>query len=206
MKKNWIMRSAYLVLAVLLISTVAVSGTFAKYTWSGSASDSAVVAKFAFDIGDAEIRNGTEDITINLFNTIKDTDGNDETDVRADMIAPGTQGSFAIPVANKSDVTIAVSFAGTVEAGDIPLLFSLNGVDNWASDLSALAAAEAVTIAIDGENDAAATVYWKWDFQAGADEAAIAARNDADTALGFGANAGDITATATITVTVDQVD
>ena len=46
MKKNKVMRFASLLLIATLLTTSVISGTFAKYTTSDSAQDTARVAKF----------------------------------------------------------------------------------------------------------------------------------------------------------------
>ena len=56
MKKNKMMRIASVLLVAVLLSTCAISGTFAKYVTTDSGSDSARVAKFAFTVSE----NGTD--------------------------------------------------------------------------------------------------------------------------------------------------
>ena len=50
MKKNWTMRVALLIVALALITSCFVSGTYAKYVTSTTASDSARVAKFGVQL------------------------------------------------------------------------------------------------------------------------------------------------------------
>ena len=49
-KKNWTLRAAVLMLALVLITSCFVGGTFAKYVTSGSGTDSARVAKFGVTV------------------------------------------------------------------------------------------------------------------------------------------------------------
>jgi hypothetical protein len=49
MKKNKMMRLASLLLVCVLLTTSVISGTFAKYTTSYTANDTARVAKWGFD-------------------------------------------------------------------------------------------------------------------------------------------------------------
>lgn len=199
MKKNWIMRSAYLALAVLLISAVAVSGTFARYTWKQEGiTDTARVALFQFKINETVIDNAGDTVEIDLFSTILDTkDDAAETDVDDDetLIAPGVQGAFNLSFQNLSEVTVAVDFNATLTKSDdtIPLEFSTDKA-TWDSDFAkVINTLDAATVA----TDAAATgtvVYWRWAFDGD---------NDVDTTLGF---AGTATATLTVDITVDQVD
>ena len=50
MKKNKFMRLASVMLMLCLITTCAISGTFAKYTTSGTATDTARVAKWGVGV------------------------------------------------------------------------------------------------------------------------------------------------------------
>ena len=212
MKKNWIMRSAYLVLAVLLISTVAVSGTFAKYTWTvSSAADSAQVAKFAFKVGTAVI-DGADDTTISvdLFNTINEADtetAEANVDPANGKIAPGTGGSFAIPVENLSEVDVAVSFtANIVNASNIPVEFSTDKATWTAWNDAAIANVftalnkDLVYANAEDTDTTTATIYWRWVF-------GDPANNTSDTALGFAANTENVPSISVdFTVKVDQID
>ena len=49
-KKNWTLRAAVLMLALVLITSCFVGGTFAKYVTGGSGTDSARVAKFGVTV------------------------------------------------------------------------------------------------------------------------------------------------------------
>lgn len=212
MKKNWIMRAAYLTLAVLLISTVVVSGTFARYTWATeeSITDTARVANFSFKISDTTVTTGNEDIIIDLFNTIYDTDTTDgeeatdgELDVDSDetIIAPGVQGSFNLNFQNLSEVTVAVDFTAvlTKSNDNIPLEFTLTPdvAESWNEDAATVINGLDDATVLTTDAATGAIVYWRWVFDGD---------SDVDTALGFGANSGDITAQLAIDVAVDQVD
>ncbi len=226
MKKNWIMRSAYLALAVLLITTVAVSGTFAKYTWStGDMESSANVAKFAFAFGANMIDDANDTLTIDLFKTITDMDGNMDAEVVNDgkkntMIAPGVKGAFSLNFTNYSEVAVAVSYAAELETSKvtiedeeyaIPLEFRI-GSGDWTSDIATLisdcnAAFVGFAGGNVGPNYADAKVEWRWAYQVVNVDGKVDPDVDAvDTAFGFGANAGVLAANLTINITVDQVD
>lgn len=184
MKKNIMMRIASVLLVAVLLSTCAISGTFAKYTTTVTGTATAKVATWNVDVA-----GGTETFTFNLFDTLKDSNGtSDETDVdtSSKIIAPGTSGSFAIVVNNKSEVnatyttTFTVKVDGTVKAeGDLPFKFTKTG-------LSGDLAMKSGTATID--------VDWVWAFLE-TNEA-----NTADMAL-----AGK-TVTVEVAVTVSQVD
>ena len=159
MKKNKMMRIASVLLVAVLLSTCAISGTFAKYATSANGSDNARVAKWDVKITEK----GEESFAFDLFETIKDTDGtSDETHVAAGLIAPGTQGSFTISLASNSEVTANYKVDYTVTNTDnIPIKFSVNGGQSWTDDLTDVTGtitADAATFSQD------ITVQWKWDF------------------------------------------
>ena len=142
MKKNRMMRIASVLLVCVLLSTCAISGTFAKYTSTYPGEANAAVAKWAFEMNDASIQ---DDFEFNLADTVKEIGGTAESEVRPGFIAPGTEGSFTIELENLSDVvakyTVTVAYAGS-----IPVTFD---IDTATAD-----------IAIDGT--ATITVDWKW--------------------------------------------
>ena len=84
MKKNRTMRAAALLLALTLMTSCFVGGTFAKYTTSSTGEDSARVAYWGFN-------NGATLALDNLFANSYSTDV--ESKNGDDVIAPGTAGS-----------------------------------------------------------------------------------------------------------------
>ena len=192
MKKNRMVRIASVLLVAVLLSTCAISGTFAKYTTTANGSDTARVAKWDVKFNDSPIANNT--FTFDLFNTVNDTEGGSaETDINpadGSIIAPGTQGSFDIVLKNDSDVTAeyVINYTAT-NASNIPVVFSLDGTD-WKDSIDALDVTTPATIAI-GTTATTITVYWKWAFDG----------NDTnDTNLGL-AGTAEITVRADVTVT-----
>ena len=198
MKKNRMMRLASILLVCVLLSTSVISGTFAKYTSTATASDTATVAKWDIDLNGKRI---TETFTFDLFATIVDTvDGNTDAHVATGkIIAPGTKGSFDIKLQNKSQVAAAytIDYTVTNEAG-IPIEFSVDGT-NW-GDLNDVTTP--VTLAMDATDPTTVTVQWRWVFENGTGEA-LKTNDAADTTLGL---AGSATITVEAAITVDQVD
>lgn len=176
---------AALVLSVFVTASY-VSGTYAKYTSSATGSDSARVAKWAFDIEGAD---ETNTFAFNLFDT---ADVNVKAGAGENIIAPGTNGSFELNLENDSEVNAEYSINFTVtNTESIPVEFSINGTD-WTTDLTTLNVTDE-PINMDGVD--ALTIYWKWAFEGG---------NDAgDTALGID---GTATITVQADVTATQVD
>lgn len=194
MKTNTMMRVASVLLVAVLLSTCAISGTFAKYTSTASGSDSARVAKWDFKVSGTTVNSNT--FTFDLFKTVNDTDGSAETDINpadGSIIAPGTQGEFALVLKNDSEVTAQYAIDYTVtNTANIPVKFSVDG-QNWDADLADVVAAETTKLAAK-TGTTTITIQWKW---------AIDGDNAADTALGLN---GTAQLTVEARVTVEQVD
>ena len=197
MKKNVMMRVASALLVAVLMTTCAISGTFAKYTTTVTSSASARVAEWAFTIDGVALAN---DFTFDLAETWTDYNGNAEVDVASKLLAPGTKGSFDIALKNLSEVnakyslTLTESIAnlpGDVEEADFPVEYSLNETV-WSKDITTLTLSE---VAIAMNESKPITVYWRWAFESGNDEL--------DTKLGA---AGEVEVTVTAKITVTQVD
>ena len=198
-KRSSMMVRLVAVLAVTMMFTMCfVGGTFAKYTSSGTGTDSATVAKWSFKVGETDIAT-TNTFAFDLFKTIKDTNGTDnESDmspVDGSIIAPGTQGSFDLVLTNASQVTAQYAIDYTVtNNNDIPVKFSVDGGTTWTNDLADVAASDSTKLAANS-GTTTIKVQWKWDFN-GSDDSF-------DTALGIGGNA---VLTVKAEVTATQVD
>ena len=197
-KRSSMMVRLVAALAVTMMFTMCfVGGAFAKYTSSGTGTDTATVAKWSFKVGETDIAT-TDTFTFDLFKTIKDSDGiNNETEmnpVDGSIIAPGTQGSFDLVLTNASQVTAQYAIDYTVtNNNDIPVKFSVDGGTTWTNDLADVAASDSTNLAANS-GTTTITVQWKWVFDG----------NDAnDTALGSAATA---TLTVAAAVTATQVD
>ena len=185
MKKNKMMRIASVLLVAALLSTCAISGTFAKYIDTASGDATAQVAKW--DV--AVVAKGEDSFAFDLFETILDTDGNAEADVAAGKIAPGTKGQFTIALNSNSEVTTDCKIDFTVtNAAGVPIEFSTDGA-SWDDDLADITK----TIAVNEAYSEEITVYWQW---------AIGDTTGADNAYGDGATS----VTVAVDVTFEQVD
>lgn len=141
MKKNKMMRLASGLLVAVLITTSTISGTFAKYTTSGTATDTARVAKWGVTVtGTTAATNEMFKETYTKHSTVVDESGNggaDAISVKADVdvVAPGTDGSLAdFTIAGAPEVDVLVSYAATLTLEDwevggtyCPIVFSING-------------------------------------------------------------------------------
>ncbi len=208
MKKNTMMRVASALLVAVLLTTCAISGTFAKYVTEKDAADSARVAKWGVTItaaGDDAF--ATEYENDESVVTVQST---------AKVIAPGTDGDLGgLTIAGKSEVMVDVEATATLTLtgweveGDeyCPLIFTVGTTDyqidgTTITDIDGLVAAvedafEALTEAAiepGTEFNKAVSVSWAWPFSVD---------DDKDTALG---TAGTATIDFTCEASATQVD
>lgn len=206
MKKNKMMRVASALLVAVLLTTCAISGTFAKYVSQANGFDTARVAKWEITLeGEKLVAAGSADtVAFELFDY---TDSNVDVDGAADnaqVIAPGTSGSFQFDLVNNSEVNAQYTISFTEQNDyNIPLQYSVDGT-TWKDSIAELAMAELTdqAIAMNGGTENR-TIYWRWVFE-GTTSGAHAGQTDAnDTALGLG---GTASVTIYATVVVEQVD
>jgi len=95
MKTNTSMRVAVLLMALVLMTSCFVSGTFAKYTTTYTADDGARVAYWGFD-------NTNDTLSISDLFVSSYVDGNGAVSASTDVIAPGTSKSITLHLVNVS--------------------------------------------------------------------------------------------------------
>lgn len=108
MKKNIMMRLASFLLVAVLISTSAISGTYAKYVTKADGKDTARVAKWGVDIS----------VSGNLFKTEYTNDGELEKDNNGDDIALTVKSSSSdklVAPGTKNEEGITFTITGTPE-------------------------------------------------------------------------------------------
>lgn len=182
-----------LLLAAVLVTSYSVSGTYAKYTSTFTSSDTARVAKWAFKINGDDV---TNTFTFDLFKTAIDANVKEGTAAEA-IIAPGTEGSFKIGLANASEVNAKYSINYTVTKTDntIPVQFTTavdgEGNPDWSQASDEFDVAD---ININMGAEAEHTVYWRWTYEG---------NDTTDTTLG---SAGTATITVAAEVTATQID
>lgn len=220
-KKNVLMRSAGLLLVLVLVTSCFVGSTFAKYTVGGTGSDTARVAKFGVNV----TANGT------MFAREYATDDRSAGTITKSVIstdkvvAPGTKGNMAsMTLTGTPEVAVRVSYAvnkfelkgwttdGTTEY--CPLVFTVGTASYKIGDAGITSVSD-----LQDKVKAAITAYSK-DYEANTDLSGVGADSlkvswawafegdDAkDTALGSRA-AEDKAATVEleITTTVTQID
>lgn len=121
MKKNVMMRLACFLLVAVLISTSAISGTYAKYVTQDQGFESARVAKFgveieadSFGMFEADYKKDDASATFTGDYSVSAAAGD-----RDDLLAPGTKGSFAnIAITGTPEVAVDVAIAATVEVSN----------------------------------------------------------------------------------------
>ena len=108
-RKNHTLKLAGILLALVLVTSCFVGGTFAKYVTKGTGSDSARVAKFGVKVT-------AEGST---FATSYDKDNAAKTVVSSTLdkvVAPGTSGEMAaINITGKPEVSVKVSYEAKVD-------------------------------------------------------------------------------------------
>ena len=185
-KKNYnsIKIFAILLLLVMLVLMLIV-GTYAKYTTEVEGSDSSVVAKWAWQINDSDVSKSDTEFAFNLFDTIKDTaDGNNETDVKATKIAPGTKGSFEIKVENLSEVNayynLTLNETKGQDVSNAKIEYSIIGTDEATDWTTAINTFNLTNTLLNMETGSKTlTVYWRWAYST------TESQDTADTAVGF---------------------
>ncbi len=205
MKKQRFFMLGIITVLVAVLSLTFVSSTFAKYTSTVSGTDTAKVAKWEWNYKGAKIETNT--VSFDLFNTILDTKGGAaETDVDANLLAPGTKGSFEIKLVNKSEVnaTYSITFASELQGGlgYLPIVFVLkDGEDNeLARDTQLSAFNEKIKDVVMNMNSATDDVYtieWEWVYEG---------NNTSDTELGEAAQSGNVQYKVDMMIVMTQVD
>lgn len=191
MKKNKIFTLGLVITFVFVVSLTLVSGTFAKYTSTVTGNDSASVAKWAFQYGTSEGTlsdvdlSSTKIIAFNLFDTILDTNGDPETDVATDKIAPGTKGSFQFVVKNTSEVNATFDLTLEVTGAQVPFEYTIQVNEENASEASTTVPS-LTTQTIDMNTSVTVTITWEWPFDG---------NDTTDTTLGLAASTVEVNAT-----------
>lgn len=225
MRKNKMMRLASALLVAVLLTTCAISGTFAKYVESATGSDSARVAKWGVEI----TANG-ETFTTTETGTVAGASANTVLSGGGDVVAPGMSGNMvSMGLTGIPEVAVKVTYSATIEFGDkwtdegavgsmyLPLVIYINGAAYTAVGAGCATPAEFATFlqnqiaAYSREYEAGTDlstvgtdsleISWEWPFS-------TSTENDInDTYLGEQAALGNAaTVSITVTTTVTQID
>ena len=227
MKKNRMMRVASALLVAVLLTTCAISGTFAKYVTSKESTDTARVAKFGVDLGVTV--DGAFATEYDADVTVTDKDGAaiaktvvaSSTD-QDNLVAPGTKGDLmaSATIAGTPEVAVNVKQEATLVLTGwevngtyyCPLVITVDGTKFYGMDYTSAAEfIAAVEAALDSDVNYAPntdlteshSVTWAWAFE-GTDGKQT---DELDTALGnYAAKTGDIEISFTYKVIVTQID
>ena len=231
-KKNVLMRSAGLLLALVLVTSCFVGSTFAKYTTAADATESARVAKFGVmvtanaDMFAKEYATDDPHVVGTIAKSVISTDK---------VVAPGTkkEGFVASTIAGTPEVAVRVSYeakqfeltnwttTGTDEY--CPLVFTVNGTEYKIGSAGITNVAQLQTAVKDaikaytkdyapgtdlsGVGADTLAISWEWPFETGTNDTEKLANNAKDTALGNRAAAGNAaTVSLTLATTVTQID
>ena len=195
-KNNKLGKFAVFVLLITIIAVILVANTYAKYITSKDLEAVATVAKWSIKLGGKDITQN-EAVTFDLFTTVKDTDGSDETDVSANRIAPGTQGSFDVELENASEVT--AKYTVTFESqntSNIPVEFSVDGGKTWKTDIKELTLTDVLEAGAKTSTTESPKISWRWVLERGTEDSEKTINNGFDTDLGILETAPTVTVTA----------
>lgn len=235
-KKNVLMRSAGLLLVLVLVTSCFVGSTFAKYTVGGKGENTARVAKFGVTVtakGDMFAKEyATDDQTV--VRTIAKSVASTEN-----VVAPGTENKdfVAATITGTPEVAVRVSYkldadTLTIDGWNLadgsfycPLVFKIKATDGTNTVISgteftsaALMKAELVKAVaaytkdyapgtnLSGQGADTLSISWEWPFETGTDTEKPA-NNVKDTYLGNQAAEGHAaTVSLTLATTVTQID
>ena len=234
-KKNVLMRSAGLLLVLVLVTSCFVGSTFAKYTVGGRGDDTARVAKFGVTITAngstfaTEYKTDTDNIVGTIANSVVSS-GKDK------LVAPGTSGNMtSMTISGTPEVAVNVQYAATLTLSDnwkledgktfyCPLQIKVNtgngnevycGLDYASADLFAQAVQNAINGAsakypanTDLSGAVTPTVSWTWAYEGdNSPDHKVAQTDKNDTYLGDQAAKGNAASIQlTVQTTVTQID
>jgi hypothetical protein len=188
MKKNAMLKIAAILMVAVLLTTCAISSTFAKYVTTGSGSATARVAKFGLNV--AVTVDGFDDVYATDDTNVKATIANSvDAEDDKDVLAPGTTKSIVVDntvtgkaeVAVKLETTFVFSQEGFSESY-FPVYFTIgentykhksidaeNGYETISELFTAVQNAAkisenyAANATIDAKDTSAVT--WTWDYE-----------------------------------------
>lgn len=225
MRKNKMMRAASVLLVAVMLTTCAISGTFAKYTTKASGFDSARVAKWGVTVTAngttfAKEYTTTDRSASTIINSVASSDK---------VLAPGTSGDMvSATISGTPEVAVKVTYSATLTLTNwngaenveyCPIVFTVNNVTYGTNDTAATIKSQNVSDLITAVQNAIAdysktykagddlssksgdalSVSWSWTFENNNDTK--------DTYLGNQAvNGTAAEISLTVITTVTQID
>jgi len=139
-KKRKLFRIAFLLLVLCMVSTVMISGTFAKYTSEYSGQDTALVARWSFNVTETSEGNddlsegafGVGSVELDLFDHAYTNHINQTYGAENYIVAPGVSDSFVIKLDYIADVDadLKITFDELDSNNDDPAVPMEYSVDN----------------------------------------------------------------------------
>ncbi len=171
------LKISLILIAIILIAALAISLAYSKYFSQISGTGTATVAKWYFTVNGQSTNLGT----ITLGNT---TASNNK--VADGKVAPGTSGSFDIAL-DATGTEVALDYTITFDnlSGTMPTNLKFYEDSAYTSEITNITSAGLTgSIGLSDTKTKTVTIYWKWDYETGANTTAIAANDTADTTDG----------------------
>ena len=166
MKKNVMLKIAAVLLVAVLLSTCAISATFAKYSSSsGLQSDTARVARWGVDAA-VTVDGGFGSTYVDGNKFVTSSNGSDK------ILAPGTNGVITITPsvdASEAEVSYEVIYEATIQLNGVPLVFTDTN-DEPIADIETYLETQAAQAVEQGNS---VTVKWSWPFYTNDDADAV---------------------------------
>jgi len=192
MKNNTLLKLAVALLVLTLITTTLVSGTYAKYVTTATATGSVTVSKWQADFRTIGTTSGvyTDTVAFDLFGTLGDTG------VEGNLLAPGTAGSFTLTYDTDAsqvarNVTITLDASSVLSTLPYLKFYSDSGRTTAIPQTAGVYTLINEDLGPTADDTGTVTVYWAWPFD-NSDDAG-------DTADGIAAATYSLTATFTAT-------
>ena len=228
MKKNAMLKVAAVVLVAVLLTTCAISSTFAKYVtaYEEKSSATASVAKWGVKVNTEALTN-LGDLFVKEYNSDGNADGGALEVISTDdaVVAPGTYRMITIAssatgtpeVSGKITTKVDLQLKNWTVANDLeycPLVFYVNGDPISKADGTTIAEfeedvediiAQLTSKEFDANQnlaeDSEITIAWEWLFEIDGEDDVVAKRNENDTYLAN--KTGEFVPTVTLIIGVD---
>ena len=177
-------------LALTVVSSCIVGGTLAKYTTTATGQGSAIVAKWAPKFSDESGTEYSNETKVELT----DTTVSKANKVTSKRVAPGTQGSFEVQV-SKEDTEVAFKYSVKISnlSTGWPENLKFYSDDTYSTPITPVqengedvypVIPEATMLLDASTTTVSKTVYWKWPFETGVGESAVAESDKKESELG----------------------
>lgn len=136
MKKNVMMRLACFLLVAVLISTSAISGTYAKYVTTANGSESARVAKWGVEVGVEGFNKEADGLFAKTYNKDEAFKFQYTVEAKDKVVAPGTKNDKGIILTLKGQPEVGVQVDIAVAVNDDVVLPAATGYTDWTESVN----------------------------------------------------------------------